>query len=418
MKVVILNTFDKYGGAAIAAQRLATAIAKQAVDICMIVGLKETDQKFIFQVANKSIHWIKLSLEKLHFRLYEKGKEQRFGFSQNSFGSQLANLDEVKNADIIHLHWVNFGFLSLNNIAQLVQMGKPIIVTMHDMWYFTGGCHYAGNCHHFESNCGNCTTFLKNPGPHDFSYSNWKKKKTLFSAKNLYFVGCSFWMAQTAQRSSILKTASICNIPNPIDTQQFTIVPKVTVFESLGLSAEKSYLLFGAAKVNDKRKGLNYLIEALKIFKNEHSENIKNLEVVVFGNAETNFEEQIPFKVHSLGNITNTDTLVQLYNAAILYVSPSLEDNLPNTIMEAMACACPVVAFGTGGIPEMIEHKKNGYLAKASNSQDLAKGISFVMQNSKELGQAARQKVLLQYSEEVVAKQYIKLYQTAQTACS
>ena len=99
-----------------------------------------------------------------------------------------------------------------------------------------------------------------------------------------------------------------------------------------------------------------------------------------------------------------------IYNAADVFLLPSLSENLPNTIMEAMACGTPCVGFEVGGIPEMIDHKQNGYVARYKDAADLAEGIRYVLDNREELGRNAREKVMREYREEIVAKKYIEIY--------
>lgn len=171
-------------------------------------------------------------------------------------------------------------------------------------------------------------------------------------------------------------------------------------------------VLFGSAKISDKRKGIDYMIAACSILQNIYNEQIG---LVAFGQDAEMLVKSIPFTVFPLNYLSNTIDIINLYSCVDLFVTPSLEENLPNTIMESMACGTPCVGFNIGGIPEMIDHKQNGYVAEYKNAQDLAAGIHWVLNeaNYEELSKNAREKVVSHYNEEVIADRYIELYQNA-----
>jgi glycosyltransferase involved in cell wall biosynthesis len=168
-----------------------------------------------------------------------------------------------------------------------------------------------------------------------------------------------------------------------------------------------------AAKISVIWKGFSYFISALEILKSQKSAN-ENIELIILGQAEDDLLSQLPLKTHALGRINDIAKIVKIYNAADVFVIPSIEENLPNTIMEALSCGIPSVGFKTGGIPEMIDHKRNGYLAEYKNPDDLAKGISWVLHESDydTTSENARKKVLENYDQEVVAKKYIEMYRS------
>ena len=248
------------------------------------------------------------------------------------------------------------------------------------MWAFTGGCHYSGDCDHFINHCGNCW-MLKDAGDHDISYKGWTEKmRMLQRANNIAFVTCSKWLAEVAATSSLLKNQRIQAIPNPIDTNLFSPGNKVINRDKYGIDQSSKVLLFGAANILDRRKGIKYLTEAVDELKRNFKTD-QNVQVVIFGKNKGFDTSCIPFKVHEAGIITKQADMAALYNMADIFVNPSIEDNLPNTIMEALSCGIPVVAFNTGGIPDMVDHKHNGYLAKYKSAADLAAGINYVLEN-------------------------------------
>ena len=122
--------------------------------------------------------------------------------------------------------------------------------------------------------------------------------------------------------------------------------------------------------------------------------------------------EELPLKAHNFGQISDPARMRDIYAAADVFVTPSLEENLPNTIMEAMACGTACVGFEVGGIPEMIEHQVTGYVAQAFDPADLAKGIQWSL-NNKEAGSKSRVRALQLYDQSIVAQQHLAYYAQA-----
>jgi glycosyltransferase involved in cell wall biosynthesis len=426
MKITILSTFDNFGGAAIAASRLNKSLNNNGLSSNILVQDKKGSLPNIESIAQnwfqKKLALLRFALDRYQFTFYEKNKSVRFIFSQAKIGINIHNHPLIQQSDIIHLHWINFGFLSLNSIEKLVKTRKPIVWTLHDMWAFTGGCHYSRDCTNYKRNCGKCEQFLKNPSRDDLSHQVWERKKKIFSKANLTIVTCSEWLAQKARESSLLKDKTIISIPNPIDIDVFRPIEKNVARANFKLSPDKKYILFGAVKISDERKGFVYFAEALSMLdihlSNIEQSNIENrkedIEIIIFGQAQASDFERFPFKVNILGKLSDLETIATAYSASTVFVSPSIEDNLPNTIMESMACGTPVVGFNIGGIPEMIGHKKTGYLAQYKSAEDLAKGIYWTLFESdyQKLVNNARQEVLNNYAEKVVAEKYKKVYES------
>lgn len=414
MKVLLINTFETQGGAAIACKRLYTALNKrEEVQAGLLVNERQTNETEIIEVADtkgkKFIRKYRFFLEKAFFMLKEVSKKERFSFSTAFLGSNVCNHPLVQEADILHIHWTNNSFLSHKNLEQLIRLNKPTVITLHDMWYFTGGCHYAGECTGFMHDCGNCK-FLKHPKPHDLSYRIKKRKERIY-APNITFVACSTWLAEVAKTSSLLRSAKVMSIPNPIDTTVFKQQDKLQSRSRFHLPEDKIVILYVAAKVDDERKGYKYLAAALKKLYDSDSALKKNLEVMVMGNVKDREEIDFHFPTHFVGSLSKPDVIVSCYNAADLFIAPSLEDNLPNTIIESMACGTPVVAFNTGGIPDIVDHMQNGYLAKYKDADDLINGIEWTIGQSN-LAEKCIEKVAATFSEKVVSDRFIELYQS------
>jgi glycosyltransferase involved in cell wall biosynthesis len=396
LHIVLLSYHDSNGGAGIAAGRLKVALEKEGHRVDYLVREKAYDSNAT-KFGNGIVSWLKFIAERLFFLRFEKDKSIRFLFNPGVFGSDISKHPLIQKADIVHLHWVNFGFLSVKDIASLARLNKPIFWTLHDMWAFTGGCHHSGACEHFQQSCGDCK-FLKNPNPNDLSHRLWKAKKNGFASKNLHIITCSDWLGNRAKQSSILGGHEIKTIPNAIDTNFFA--PSTT---NLNLDPNKKYVLFVAMRVNAPAKGFHLLKEAL------HFLDPKTTELLIVGSETT---EELPLKSHSFGQVTDPSKMRDIYAAADVFVTPSLEENLPNTIMEAMACGTACVGFEVGGIPEMIEHQKTGYVAKAFLAEDLANGIQWCL-NDKNAGSKSRNRAVHLYDQSVVAKQHLAYYAQA-----
>lgn len=404
MKIVLISTFETFGGAAVACKRLMHALNKSGNNAWMFVQEKKSNVSDVFTTGG-FFSKLRFIIERFYFLFYEKDKSIRFQFSPAVSGLSLKKNSFVYNADIIHLHWTQFGFLSLKSLEELFQYNKPVVITLHDMWYFTGGCHYSRECTNYERSCGNCTQFLSSPSSTDLSHKIWLEKHRLFKKyqNKIQVVACSKWLASLAQSSSILKETNIHSIPNPIDIHLFK--PGTVVKQ------EKKIILFAAMKISDERKGWAYLLEAL----NHLSKSIESnsVELLIMGQVDEKDLQNIPFNYSCTGYLSDITQIIETYQKATVFAMPSLEDNLPNTIMEAMACGTPTIGFNQGGIPEMITHLKNGYVAEYKSSEDFANGLKYVLTSDhlSDLQKNARTHVEVHYSEEIVAQQYEAIYQ-------
>ena len=417
MRVLFLNTSDSKGGAAIAAKRLMDTLRKEGIDVSMIVRDKAIDDPAVIKIrSSKWMNKICFIYERLGIFIHNGfNRENLFAVSQANTGVDISRYNEVKRADIIHIHWINQGFLSLKDVQRLVAIGKPVVWTMHDMWPCTGICHHARDCVSFMGKCGSCF-FLRSNKKRDLSTAVFRKKQQrIFCEENITMVGCSQWLAGMAKTSALTKRLRVISIPNPIDIQQFkSYSDKESCRRRLGLPEHKQLILFGAANVTDKRKGIYYLIDAINRLLLVDPCLAEKMGIVAFGEAKAEFVNLVKIPVYPLGYVSDVSQIVALYNVVDVFVTSSLEENLPNTIMEAMACGVPCVGFHIGGIPEMIDHKEHGYIAAYKDADDLAAGIDWVLNKADRevLSRNARRKAEENYSEAVVAKQYIDLYRS------
>lgn len=413
-KVVHLSISDINGGAAIAALRIHNAQLKTGIDSKLLVQSKLSDNSNVISLVqtpfDKIKRYIRVFLDKLTFKTLSLSKRERFTFP--NFGMDLSNNDLVREADVINLHWINEGFLSLKSILLLAALKKPLVFTLHDMWAFTGGCHYNHGCEKFVNNCGNCPA-LKFRKENDLSRKIYYMKSKAYKDLNFSVITSSNWLNSEAKKSALFYNKKIRTTPTPINTDIFKPNEKLNSCKELNLPLDKNLILFSAMELTNERKGFRYLISALKIISKYHPEYFKNTNIVILGLTGGMDLSEIPFQVHIFGKITNENKLVDCYNAADIYVTPSLQDNLPNTVIESLSCGTPVVAFNTGGMPDMIEHLENGYLAELKSSKDLAAGMVTLLSDTKELlkmKEKCRDTALEKFNEETIANQYSAYY--------
>ena len=412
MRVLIINTSERIGGAAIAANRLMQALKKNGVKARMLVRDKQTDQLAVVSIGAGWTQPIKFLWERMSiFTANKFSKKNLFLVDIANAGTDITKNIEFERADVIHLHWVNQGYLSMTNLNKILHSGKRVVITMHDQWYFTGVCHYSGDCDKYTTHCHHCN-LMNGTAFGDLASRLFDKKQRIYNDSRITFVGCSQWMADLARASALTQGHKVVSIPNAINTDKFRPIDKTKARKELGLPLKEKLILFGCQRITDERKGFKYLVNALHIIKHHHPELAQDTSIVVVGGKTDAIDHHLPFNIIPVSYVSDPRKMVALYNAVDLYVTPSLQDNLPNTIMEAMACGTPCVGFNVGGIPEMIDHKVNGYVAQYKDATDFAEGIKWTLSSDHaSLSNKAREKVMNNYSEDIVAKKYIKVYE-------
>ena len=381
MKVLLVSTSDMAGGGAIAAFRLMEALNNNGVKAKMLVRDKLSSSVTVAQVGTK----IPKALERLQIMSYMKGKLWQADTAD--FGINITKTDEYKEADIIHLHWINQGMVSLSCLKKMIKDGKKIVWTLHDEWPSLGICHYRGDCQ--ETECKNCPIL-----PRSIAHKHYLRKQELYKEGNITFVGCSQWITDRAKQA--MPKAKVVHINNCVPHDIFRGIDQQEARKKMGLPLDKKILLFCSQNLNDERKGYSYLQHALKLLNTPLGEQGGGLTTVCIGKGGR--------------YISSPEEMAMMYAAADVFVIPSLQDNLPNTIAEAMSCGTPCVGFSIGGIPEMIDHQVNGYVAKYKDANDLASGILYVL--SHDMREAALHKAASAYGETHVAQKYINVYES------
>lgn len=412
MNPLILSTFDISGGAAKAAFRLHNGLKDININSQMLVEYKNSNDPSIVSNTNKLeklLNQMRPTLDNLPLKFYP---EHDYGtFSPQWFPDfinyKIKHLPSDIIPDIINIHWT-CGYLKIESIAKFKQ---PLVWTLHDMWSFTGGCHYSLGCNRYTESCGNCVQ-LESHKERDLSQWVWKRKAKAWQNLNLTIVTPSHWLAKVAGESSLFKNYPIKVIPNGIDILKYKPIDRKIARKWLNLPVDKKLILSGAAKSSSKRKGIHLFEKALQNLSSYKDE----VELITFGSlqpSEQNRQQwESNFKCHYMGNLHDDISLALIYAAADVFVTASIQDNLPNTVMEALASGTPCVAFNIGGIPDMIEHQRNGYLAQPFEVESLAKGIDWILSNDdpQKICDRAREKVEQEFSLELQARRYSQLF--------
>jgi glycosyltransferase involved in cell wall biosynthesis len=417
ISVVHINAASS-GGAYVAAERLSKAI-DQVEGFYAEHWIFEYNTAHSRRWADSTVKkWYAIflhALEKLDFLRFEKSKSVRFAFSHGKTGIAVRNWQVLKDADIIHLHWVNKGFISLQGLNELLSMGKPVFWTCHDMWPFTGGCYHPRGCENFTSGCGNCQ-YLNNPSSKDLSYKVFQEKTTLLSAENLQLVTPSDWLKKQAiQRSHLQLVNQISVIPNPMDIDFFCRESLDSIElrkKQWGVPLSARVLLFISANLSNPKKGFNEFVIIANSLEQTHPGQWFSL--VVGDRWPEHVTLSMPYV--SLGLLSTAEDIRWAYGLSDLYVTTSHEENLPTTIMEAQCMGLPVAAFGIGGIPEMISED----LGYCGEFMDLKGMVGWIKQwaalgeiEQRELSSKNRAFASVKYGEDGVASSYCELYNRA-----
>lgn len=398
---------DGDGGAAMGAYRLHRGLREAGFQSEMLVLRKLTADPGVHRLSDFLTRWGRARrrlAERRHQRRLS-GARRKAGsghWSLNQFDYGIAAAINVFDADIVQLHWVGDNFLP---ISQLEKIQVPLVWTLRDMWAFSGGCHYAGDCLRYRAACGNCPQ-LETPAEADISSRIHAQKRRAWASLPLTIVTLSQWLADCARASSLLADRRIEVIGNPIDPIVFKPLDRVAARAAFNLPLDKKLILFGAiGGASDQRKGFQYLAEALPLMAHD-----AGIELVVFGSAR---EEAIDLgvPVHQVRRLQDEVSLSLLYSACDVYVLPTTQEALGKTLMEALACGTPCVAFAGTGPDDMIGHRQDGYLARMKDSADLAAGINWTLAQSWSRPEL-RSRVLAKYGVERISERYIRLYKS------
>lgn len=404
MKVLNLVSGDLTGGAARGAYWLHKGLVAQGVDSkLMISGRTQEYDSSIVSLSTTKFERVKSIIRGQIDALILKRYKNRTGniFSTGLVGFDFTKTEAYKQADIIHLHWVNAGMV---NIKHLSKVDKPIVWTLRDMWPLTGGCHYSLDCEKYKTGCGSCPQ-LGSSNPKDLSQFVLNRKLK-YVPKSLTAVGISHWLTDEVKNSLLFKDHTCLTILNNIDTYEFQKIDKAIARQILGISTEKQIVLCGSTNLKDFYKGFQKYLDALPRLDPE------KVMLCFFGRFDKSLIEQYGFEYKSFGYLNDNISLNLVYAAADVFVAPSIQEAFGKTLAESQCSGTPVVCFDATGPKDIVDHKVTGYKAEPFSPEDLASGINWVLEheNSEYLAQAARDKVLREFDSQVVARKYVELY--------
>ncbi len=410
IKILHLNTTDIEGGAARGAYWLHKALLRAGVTSNMLVAKKTSDDNTVYGPTTniqKGLALIRPEIDSLPVYLYKK--RDRFIFSPSWVPNAVNHKVRAINPDIVHLHWVCGGFL---NPATYPRFKKPIVWTLRDMWGFTGGCHYTKGCEKYGKSCGKCP-HLASKRENDLSRWVWKRKFKAWERLDMTIICISYWLADCARKSSLFCNKRIEVIHNALDESVFRPLPKNVARNIFKLKQNKKIILFGALDgIREWHKGFHLLAEALKkLSQNGFGE---DYELVVFGSTKPDDGPDVGMRVHYLGRFHDDVTLALLYSAGDVTVVPSIQEGFGKVAIESMACGTSVVSFDSTGLRDSVEHQQNGYRAKCFDTEDLAHGIAWVLEDDQRrqaLSMRAREKVEQEFTLDIYAKKYLKVYE-------
>ncbi|NJC88103.1 MAG: glycosyltransferase [Desulfuromonas sp.] len=407
MKVLMLNSFDDVAGADRAARRLQQGLRGAGVDARLLVQFRYGDGNDVVcsdSPALKQLRRLKLYLGTLPVRRYPRRPVNNFtpALLPDRLPARIAEIAP----DIVHLHWLGAGFCRVESIGKFA---RPLVWTLHDSWPFTGGCHLPGGCRKYRVQCGACPV-LGSEHEADLSRRVWLRKARAWQDLRPTLVAPSRWMADCARESSLFRDCRIEVIPNGLDTGIFQPMDRRAARAALGLPPERPLILTGAVNpLTDPNKGWHLLRPALKLVGAKMPEAM----AVVFGAEAPAIAPDAGMPVTFLGRIGDEAALAAAYAAADLFVAPSRQESFCQTIVEAMACGTPAVAFRATGPLDLVEHRQTGYLAEPYEVADLAEGILWVLQDRDRhaaLADRARRRVVSDFALDTLAKRYLELY--------
>ena len=410
-RIEILNSSDSAGGASRAAYRLYRALQSAVRQTRMTVVDKKSDD---WTVTGPSTGFEKVKRvlrARMGVQIMALQKNPDLVLrSINILPSNLAATINKSDTDIVNLHWIGGEAMSIEDVGKI---RKPVVWTFHDMWALCGAEHYADDGPNARWRTGYYQhNRLAGSSGLDIDRYTWNRKRRAWT-RSVQIVTPSRWLAECVKQSSLMQDWPVSVIPNVLDTKIFKPLDRSYSRHVLNLPPDKEIVLFGAlGGGRDFRKGYDLLLDAMNFLSTRH----RDILCVVFGQSEPEHSATIPFPVKWMGHIGDDTTLALLYSAADVMVTPSRQENLPQSGTEAHACGCPVVAFNCTGLPDVVEHLVTGYLAEPFEAEDLAHGIAWVLddkQRRTSLGGAARDRAERLWSARTVVPAYLDVYESA-----
>ena len=400
MRPVLVSAADLFGGAARAAHRIHASLRDAGHDAHLLVRRRQSDESSIHEIG--VLNPIRTGIE-VRLAALQRAPDASWR-SSNVLPSRVGSVAAKLAADVVNLHWIGDGTISVREIGSLP---GPVVMTLHDMWAFSGAEHYPQDDSDARWRTGylNTTRGTARRGP-DIDRWTWERKRRRW--RPVPVICPSRWLADCVRASALMRDWPVHVVPNPVPGV-FAPDSRAASRHAMAIQPHQRVILFGAASTADARKGQDLLLEALGRVK------AHNVRLIVLGSPGSQ-RPRWPVTTDEVGFVGDDDKLSRLYNVADVVVVPSRQDNLPLVGVEAQACGVPVVAFDTGGLPDVVEHLKTGYLARAFDTADLAHGIDWVLEDDerrRRLADSAADRARRLWSPDLVARRYLSVYQQA-----
>lgn len=403
LTVLHVGAWDNAGGSGRAAYRIHDGLRRRGIRSRMLVGGKVTEDPDVALVASGLLG----RLDQLSGRALD-----RLGFQYLFYPSSylLPTRTWVREADVIQFYNTHGGYLSHTILPKLSRL-RPVVWRLSDMWPITGHCAYSYECERWKSGCGVCPYLTDYPGLRwDTTALLWRVKDWVYARSRLTIVAPSKWVARLVEQSPLLDRFPIHIIPNGLDTEVFRPLPKRSTRGMFDIDTRSRVIFFSAHSVSDRRKGAPFLEAALSRLSDG---GMKDVTVLVAGAYADKWELKGQFPVKRLGEICDDQIMAAAYATADLFILPTLAENLPNGILESIACGTPVVSFNVGGVPEAVRHMETGYLAAYQDAADLAKGMQLLLDDpdlQSRMSRRCREIAEEEYSPDLQARRFVDLY--------
>lgn len=402
--VLHLSTSDILGGSAKSAMKIHRGIQALGLESRMLVGRKSSRLPGVDE------------LSKGFYRLADKGA-RRINWATGlqyalmpSTGTLLSH-PWLQSADVVQIYNTHGEWLS-HTILPALTAAKPTVWRLSDMWPATGHCAYAGDCGKWRTGCGGCPDLKAYPGLlWDTTRYLWNQKKRLYARSRIHIVAPSRWILEVAEQSPLLAPFPKSLIPNGLDTSLYRPMGRAESRRLLGIQEDRKALLFVANNALDPIKGGDLFAAAVNALWDAGRRDLMVLAVGANGEA---FAKGIKAPVWAAGSVTDEGRMASIYSAADAYVHCALKENLPNTVLEAMACGTPVAAFDAGGVSQAVLHGETGLLAALGDVADLAKRLEALLEEetSLRLGGNCLELIRRDYTLEGQAKAFADLYRS------
>ena len=404
LSVLHVNAMDNSGGSGRAAYRTHLGLRQLGVRSRMLVGWKVMHDDHAIGFIGDHRLWM---ADRLCDRIWEPLSLQ-YLFYPSSFSLRWRHW--YREADVVQLYNTHGGYFS-HTVLPALSRRRPVVWRLSDMWPMTGHCAYSFDCERWKTGCGRCPILADYPAlRHDRTALLWRIKQRVYRHADLTIVAPSRWLAGLVRQSPLLSRFPVHVIPNGLDTQVFRPIEKGAARKVLGMEPGTPAVLFGAHFATDRRKGAELFRQALSRLTEARR---AKFELLIMGRESERWTAPAGVSLRRLGPIRDERLLATVYAAADLFVLPTLADNLPNGMIESMACGTPVVAFEIGGVPEAVRHMDTGYLARYKDVEDFSRGVALLLDDAdlrQKMGRRCREVVEHDYSFQLTARRFLDLY--------